>query len=180
MRLGFLVMLLVGFTCYSQNDLEKISWKPEPLVWDNFKGQPDATSPFKANTNTGISYGWGLKNTNGVIEITYEISSNFYPDLSWVAAGSKNERLLKHEQLHFDISELHARKLRKKLSELDVAQLGKNPKEKLNAIYEVIDRERNVMQLRFDKESNHSINIEGEERWQKFVKQELEKLQNFS
>lgn len=171
-----ILLILVTGTSFAQGNLEKVSWNEHrPLVWDDFRAEADKNSSFHANSNTGISYSWRLNNKNGVVELEYEVCGNFYPDLSWVAANSKNEYLLKHEQLHFDISELHARKLRKRLDDLPISWLGKDPRKKLNGYYEIVDRERREMQTQYDKESRHSLDKEAEARWQKFVQEELHK-----
>lgn len=175
----FLLLLICG-SSFAQRNLEKVSWNEnKPLSWKDFRGEADANSTFHANSNTGITYSWRLNTVNGVVALEYEVCSNFYPDLSWVVAGSDNLYLLKHEQLHFDISELHARKLRKKLADLPISWLGKDPRTKLNGFYEKIDNERREMQTRFDRESQHSINKEAEAKWRKYVYEELEKYRNY-
>lgn len=169
------------FNIYSQSDLEKISWNgSRPLSWADFKAEASPDSHFQASSNTGISYSWGLQSTNGVLELEYRIFSNFYPDLSWVSTGSDNSYLLGHEQLHFDITELHARKLRKKLAELSVKELGKDARKILNNFYEEVDNERKAMQEKFDIESRHSLNREGEMHWQEYVQEELRKYKAYS
>lgn len=174
------ILLLTCGASFAQGALEKISWNEnKPLGWKDFRGTAEANSTFHANSNSGISYSWRLNNVNGVVELEYEVCGNFYPDLSWVVPGSDNDHLLKHEQLHFDISELHARKLRKKLADLPVSWLGKDPRTKLNGFYEKIDKERREMQTRFDRESQHSINKEAEAKWQKYVQEELAKYSDY-
>lgn len=179
--LFFLFFFLAGINCIAQESSDKIFWEETKLTWDDFRAQPNPDSPFQANTNAGLSYSWGLRNENGKIELKYEVLSYFNPNSSWVVPQSKNsEYLLQHEQLHFDITELHARKLRKKLAELKIEQLGKDPKGVLNKFYEEIEKERAAMQLKYDKESNHSINKEGEAKWQNLVRKEMKKYENFN
>ena len=85
----------------------------------------------------------------------------------------KNEEyLLAHEQLHFDISELHARKLRKALNEYEI---GRSIRQDLKSLYNRIESERVSMQNRFDKETSHSENREEEMRWRKFVAARIRK-----
>lgn len=164
----------------AQSDSSKILWKAESrLRWEDFQGVPLEKTPFHANTNSGISYSWGLKGTSERMELDYKVETFFYPEQSWVQAGSKNAHLLKHEQLHFDISELHARKLRKLLTNVDSSKLNKDSKDYLNKLYEKIDKERSAMQIAFDKESDHGINTEAEIKWQQFIEQELNKFQAY-
>ncbi len=172
MKFYFIVFLLSSLNVFAQN-VEKIYWVEDGLSWKNFKAIPDEASKFDANTNAGLSFSWGVKNNNGAIELTYEVISYFNPHLSWVKKESDNDYLLKHEQLHFDITELHARKLRKKLSEVDTRSLLKDPKAVLTRIYQSVENERTSMQSKFDKESRHSLDKDGEARWRHFVKSEL-------
>lgn len=172
-------LYVVSGSIQAQHDPEKIYWQEEPLTWKDFRAQPVKNSPYKANTNAGLSYSWSLKKENEVIELQYEVFSFFNPEGSWVFPESKSEYLLAHEQLHFDITELHARKLRKELEHVSVNQLEKNPKEVLNSFYKRIEKERAAMQQRYDRETNHSINKEAEAKWQEFVREELEMLSNY-
>ncbi|HSI69548.1 MAG TPA: DUF922 domain-containing protein [Gillisia sp.] len=177
-------ILIFFFLCaitagQAQPDPEKIYWQDEPLSWEDFKARPAKGSSFQANTNAGLSYSWNLKNDNGIVSLKYEVYSFFNPQSSWVIPASKSEYLLKHEQLHFNITELHARKLRKALAGLEIEQLGEDPKAVLNSFYTRIEKERAVMQHKYDLETNHSLNKEAEARWQKFVKEELSKLKDY-
>lgn len=180
MKFYFILFLLGAFSFASTQAQEKIFWKEDGLSWKDFKASPNESSSFHANTNAGISYSWGLKNDNGIIELNYEVFSFFNPNGSWVKPGSENNYLLQHEQLHFDITELHARKLRKKLSEIRTTQLGKDPKAVLNKYYKDIEKERALMQQKYDGETNHSLNKDAEAKWQEYVKRELGKLEELS
>lgn len=175
----FFLVFLFGFSinAFAQHD-EKIYWVQDGLTWEDFKAQPDEDSKFDANTNAGLSFSWGVKNIDGAIELTYEVISYFNPHLSWVKSESDNEYLLKHEQLHFDITELHARKLLKKLAEVNPRSLSNDPKAVLTRIYQAVEKERTTMQQKFDKESRHSIDKDGEARWRHYVKAELQKYED--
>lgn len=174
MRSYFLALFcFLTISARSQDNSEKIYWKQDGLTWADFKGPVNKDSKFDANTNAGLSFAWGLQNNNGIIEFTYDVISYFNPAQSWVKPESDKEYLLKHEQLHFDITELHARKLRKKLAGINSSSLKKDPKGALNRIYQEVEKERKTMQLQFDKDSKHSLDKEGEARWQNAVRTEM-------
>lgn len=180
MKLLLFFALWVGCAnLQAQHDPEKLFWKEDPLTWEDFQAPVDKRSSFQANTNAGLSYSWGVRNENGIVSLQYEVLSFFNPHLSWVVPTSKSEYLLSHEQLHFDITELHARKLRQHLAQVSIDELGKNPKEVLNSFYTKVEKERTAMQLNYDKETNHSLNKEAEAKWQQFVKTELKKLKDY-
>jgi len=176
-----ILFLSISGLAFAQAENSKIFWnETSRLTWEDFQGTPLEKTLFHANTNTGLSYSWGLKGTSQRMELDYKVETFFYPTQSWVQPTSKNEYLLKHEQLHFDISELHARKLRKILANVDVSKLNKDSRDYLNRIYEKIDKERSEMQNTFDKDSNHSLNIQNELRWQAYIEDELTKFEEFS
>lgn len=179
MRIIIAILFLLHFSnSFSQEKEEKIKWKEDrPLTWDDFKAIPDETNSYSANTNSGISYAWNYSTASGKPVLEFEVFSNFYPERSWVKDIEDEDYLLAHEQLHFDISELHARKLRKALDEYEI---GRNIRQDLKRIYNTIDAERSAMQNKFDKETSHSENWEAEMRWREFVANELASLKNYS
>ena len=167
----FYLSFFCTFTVFSQATEFKLAWtENKPLTWADFQAEPGARERYDASTNSGISYSWSLSTHNGKEQFCYEVKSNFYPNLSWVKNGENNEHLLAHEQLHFDISELHARKLRKAIKEYKVTS---NIKQDLRDIYHQIETERQEMQNKFDLESRHSTEEEAEGKWQNYVKAEL-------
>ncbi|MGM1054929.1 MAG: DUF922 domain-containing protein [Bacteroidota bacterium] len=179
---NFLLILFLGFygNAKSQHLEEKIPWEEGvSLTWNDFKAKSPENSKFKANTNTGITYSWGLKIDNANKALKYEVNSYFYPHLSWIEQGSKNAHLLQHEQTHFDITELHARKLRKELFEIDSNELNQDTRKILNDLYKTVENERSLMQKEYDRVTNHSLNKDPEVKWQKIVREELFKLRNF-
>lgn len=179
MKFFFLLVFWPFISVIAQNDEDKIYWIEEGLTWEDFKASPPGDAAFHANTSAGLSYGWSMRSENGITELKYEVKSYFNPYSSWVVPGSESEYLLKHEQLHFDITELHARKLRKKLAAVESSQLGNNPKPLLSRIYQSIEKERAQMQAKFDRETNHSLNKEAEARWRDYVKREMKKFEAF-
>lgn len=176
---NLLFLFFLGFSVQAQLPENKRDWKSEPLTWKDFTGVPDITSSFHANTSSGLSYYWSMKSSSEGTEFLYEVASYFFPDQSWVRPGKETESLLAHEQLHFDITELHARKLRKAMEEFDIKKTT-NIKPALQALYKGIEAERAAMQQKFDLETRHSMNEPAQLKWQKYVQEELLKLKEFS
>lgn len=155
-----------------------MGWEANALTWEDFKAAPDPNSPFTANTSSGISYSWSLKTSILGKEYQYEVLSFFNPDRSWVK-NSGSAHLLAHEQLHFDITELCARKLRKALAEFDFRKT-RNVKSELQDLYKKMEAERAAMQKKFDMETRHSMEEAAQLKWQQFVTQELQKFEDFA
>src|SRR5579872_4328795 len=101
-------MALLFFAFQTDN---KIMWKETTkLVWDDFKGKPDGSSPYKANTETEVAV--DIKTKGDLAIITLECC--FIKNASWTK-DNKNPGLLIHEQMHFNITEISVRKFRQKL-----------------------------------------------------------------
>ncbi len=177
-RLIVVAFLFISAVGFAQEEEEKIPWEENnPLVWSLFQGEPKLESPFHAETNSGISHSLSVKQSDKHIEFDFEVHTYFIPAHSWVKEGERSEYLLGHEQMHFDITELHARKLRKELREY---KIGKGYKRELQAIYKKIQTQSHQMQQKYDAESNHSLNREAELKWRDFVKSEMEKYKGYS
>lgn len=160
------VLLVLLFSGHGY--VERFSYKEKrQLDWSDFRGKPDRTSQFDASVNTGITYQWSISKDLGTIELKYEVDSFCYPSLSWVKKGQSSNYLLAHEQLHFDISELHARIMRKKLQEYEP---GDNVRRDLNQMYKRVERMRVNMQELYDIETKHSNNRKNQEVWIRKIK----------
>lgn len=174
------VCLLFLFTAvgYSQKADNKIPYQENrKLVWDDFKGTPDPGKPFQASTNSGISFSWSLKSSEKGSEFVYGVICSFHPDLSWVKEASHSDHLLAHEQLHFDITELHAREFRKALENYQVREAIKKD---LDRLYKKNEQARQKMQRDFDAETKHSQNKQAQEKWQEKIQTSLEDLREYA
>jgi len=169
----FLTILLFVFTSISPSTLEdeKIVWNENHrLSWSDFKAPHRSGVSYVASTSSGISFSYASSERNGKIELNITVHSNFYPESSWVNPKEASAYILAHEQAHFDISEIHARILRKKISE---TTFSKKAKEELTNLYKEVDKMRKAMQHLFDKESDHSKIKEKEVEWEAYIKQQL-------
>lgn len=157
---------------------EKMEWKEDrPLQWKNFKGTPQIEHNYVASTNSGISFSFSSATRNGKKTVHYDIKSYFYPESSWFMENAVNDYILKHEQTHFDISELFARKLRKALAALDVE--APNYRDTMQKVYQQNEQERSNYQQLFDWETNHSTIATEEARWEQKVAQELKEYEDW-
>ncbi len=160
------VILFSTLAFTSTQEAEKVAWSADySLSWDDFKGEATNGTPYVASTNSGLSFGYSLKIINGQAtnEFTAEVRSYFYPQLSWFMPERVSARVLRHEQTHFDISELHARKLRKRITDFNFTS---NVKDELDELYDQVERERRAMQTEFDFKTDHSTLHEPEDVWE--------------
>ncbi len=98
----------------SVNTDSLIQWDSErKLVWSDFLGKPERRSSFKATTSSKIGFDWDIFEDS----INVTVSTQFIRHSSWVA-DDPTEKLLAHEQGHFDIAEIISRMIRRDLSKL--------------------------------------------------------------
>ena len=171
MRLFFSIFcLLIASSLWSQ-DYESILWdKGHRLSWTDFKGKPGAPSRAAAITASGISYQFSTLESDSNLELDFTVSTYFYPTKSWYQPEVCDEVILSHEQLHFDISELFARKMRKLLGE---TKFTRNVKAEVKTIYRQINKELAEFQHLYDDETNFSRNREKQQLWNKKIAEAL-------
>ncbi len=184
-RILICLVFCFHITCVKSQDINQpIVWKDKKLSWSDFKEKPGYDKyPYKlAKTN------WKLdvvindtscsKDTN---RVNIKITALFNPLQSWVRNPSisfRSLKLLVHEQLHFDIVELFARKMRK---ELLAATLTKtNYKIQASKIRDRLFRKLHTYQKNYDISTKYSNDDTEQSKWQERITNEIKSLDNFS
>lgn len=177
MKAWCLVFFIVCQTVFAQ-DVE-LPWTVDrKLTWTDFQATPDYKHPYAAITYSGMSYGFSAEIIGGKVAVNYTVNSFFVANKSWVKKRYMRDYvLLKHEQLHFDITELFARKFRKALSEMTFT---KNVKTEIKEVYHAITKEKAKLQELYDAETDHSKNTTAQKMWEQKIANELQKLNNFA
>ena len=166
------LLLLFSLPAFSQEDT--LQWNADrPLTWDDFKGEVDESEELSAMTHSELQALGYMKEGYPF----YEITVVFKRSDSWTR-GSGNEGLLHHEQLHFDITELYGRKIRRKIAELRKAK-EKSPEPYQEAIG-MISAEWKKEQVRYDEESDHGRNAAKQKEWEEKILKELRALETYS
>ena len=181
MNINFIIRisLIVSSFLLVQNDETVLSWnESNKLSWSDFKAQPDHKVSAVAITASGITFGFSVTQTdnNQVISFDADVSAHFYPEKSWFKPELADNHLLGHEQLHFDITELHARKFRERIAKFKNLQTVKQDLRNLN---ESINKGLARMQNAYDDESDYSRNEEAQAKWQAYINSELRKVAKY-
>lgn len=171
----YLLLLLVMPTLSfgQENNEELIEWKASSrLAWTDYKGKPDPASDAAASTTTYLGIEYDI-NDKG---FSYKIQCRFSRTKSW--GLSKTEYILKHEQGHFDIAEIFARELNKKMGEykFDKSTYRKD----LRKIYEEVTSDKASFQDEYDTETDHSRKKEQQGEWEKKIEKKLKDLQPYA
>ncbi len=175
-----LFTFLSASKCQKANSDDIIVWKAGMnLTWKDFKGKPDKNDTiYDARTFTQIY----LEYEENDHSIEFDIPCYFYKNSSWSKSKSKRQEsisLLKHEQLHFDITELMARRIRKEFSEYKSYNLSSTYYE-LKKLYDHFDNdERLRINTSYDEQTAHGTIIEKQKEWEKKIENELYKLRKY-
>lgn len=151
---------------------DTIIWKQDSLLTkENFKGKPKGNIPAFACTGIFLH----MEESDGTLK--FYVEAIFSKSKSFMKESSVYT--LKHEQLHFDIAELCARKFRKALSEKDFRKV-KNLREEINKMSTKSGEDMKEEQNKYDTDTEHGLNAAKQEVWIKNIAERLKELDAYS
>ena len=172
--------LLVAFLAvFIQRNDNALAWSPYvPLEWSDFQGRPRINGDVVAVTASGLSFVYSTKKyADGRVAYDFEVTAHFYPERSYYLKDLVTDITLKHERLHFDITELHARKFR---AQVKATRFTQNIDAEMEQIHREINDELREMQRKYDEETDHSRVIEHQIIWNKMIAEALEKTKHLA
>lgn len=178
-----------------------ISWSAaRPLRWSDFRGKVPATAAHSAETATTLRMQAAMKivttrsGTQWECVVTLrELTTEalFEPGQSWVRPAHKSGDLLAHEQLHFDLAHIQARRAAtraaRELAPLSFTARAQNEELAVSTARAKFDRaldrftreEQDALSGRnrsYDADTGHGTKGEEQERWAKLIERELREL----
>jgi hypothetical protein len=172
-------ILLIVLFCFHVTAAEEdiIKWSTETkLAWKDFQGNMEKNTPVAAVSSIGIAY---KAVTASSIRYLLEIDAQFVKKKSCVWMEKASDPILVHEQGHFDLGEIYARKMRAKLlgtqNRYNYLQLENCIKEYLNVFSDSLE----VRQAVYDRETHHSFLSSEQKQWNLLIKKELESLKKY-
>lgn len=147
------------------------------LKWDDFQGKQDS---LRKNIEEESMIKTRIEVTTKISKSSIEFQTPCYFEKanSWTINDS-SLTLLNHEQLHFDITEIFARELRKKLSTIKFTS-NQNLKNKVKELYHKINSASIEFQHKYDKETNHSKNKSQQLIWNERIQDILKNTSDYS
>ena len=155
-----------------------IQWSAaRPLTVADFLGRPGPADRLASSTSSDIKANAACRDFvfSGIAQATFD------PNTSWFREPkTASVALLRHEQTHFDITEVYARIMRQKLigfgAKANCNKLQPAFNNLTKSVYLEWDREQN----RYDQETNHSLNAVRQAFWEKQIQAKLEQLKAFA
>ena len=181
--LGIVLLLTAAGSARAQAPAKPAAAKPagiawaanRPLTWADFQGRPRYGEPEAALTSADLLSGAQCRDY--VFSAT--VTPTFDPATSWVRDVQRaTPALLRHEQLHFDLAEVFARRLRQKLGavKFDCEKLQPAFNRLTQTVYDQWSDEEN----RYDLDTNHGLNTAKQAAWDQKIQQQLAELQAFA
>jgi len=175
----YFVLLLLFF--FVKNNYAQ-SWKKlagDTIIWsanyqllkEDFKGKPKGKN---AGLTEAVIYFYPKENSG---TMKFVVEAIFVKSKSFLRGDSKY--VMQHEQLHFDITEVNARRLRKRIMEKDFTKV-KNISEVIQSFFNKTNAEWNHEQMMYDKDTEHGMNPAKQDIWNAKVAAELKELDAFA
>lgn len=158
----------------------EIAWSlNRPLTWEDFRATPPPAGEEQAKTVYLLSYESRCRG----LDFTVDVTAIMLPLQSWVKAFVRatvagSARVLRHEQTHFNLTEVHARRMRRYFKEL-YNPCGL-PDERLREAVDRFVKEEAEAQGRYDKETQYGRNDVAQGRWDQEVADMLSSLAAFA
>lgn len=139
------------------------------LTWKDFKGTPVSGQPEYAVTHYDLSY--SLNALSSSLRIV--VKSDFNELASWTK-DTADKFLLMHEQGHFNLAELYARKIRKALlgTRFTYDSAGAQFKKVYKGYFHKLNKEQDI----YDSITNHSRNHAEQTIWSDKIYSEIHAL----
>jgi hypothetical protein len=154
-------------------DNEFIPWTSEQrLSWEDFQCEPKKGTDAVASTSTSLGIAYQMQNG----KLFFHITCNFSKIKSW--GLMKTDYILAHEQGHFDITEVFARKLNEALENYEFNK--RTFKTDINDIYQSIVKQKEEYQKQYDEESDHSRNRKVQYDWLEKIQKLLDETEPFA
>ena len=150
---------------------DTIFWSPtRKMTWTDFTGSMPKTSKYSAQIFNNFEYFAPLKLEDGVLTIALQMKVYMLKSGSWTSSTALSDYSIAHEQLHFNIAKLIVERFKQKAKQILTVD---NYDSELQLLFIEMYREMNRLQKEYDDESNHSINVGGQLKWQTQISEEL-------
>jgi hypothetical protein len=158
---------------------EAFAWAANrPLRWADFQ----ATAPRSGDASalTAYSVFYGVRCTGSDFE--FLAVAGFLPKSSWVkpvvltGPPTAGDHALRHEQTHFDLTEVYTRRLRKQF--VDLYEPCRRP-DSLDPLVQQLLRQEKAEQARYDEETRHGLASGQQDAWNRRVAEDLTSLAKY-
>jgi uncharacterized protein DUF922 len=154
-----------------------LPWTPDlHLAWRHFRGHPQSAYFTAAQTSSDVTYVIGCNGheTRFVVLATISTTESWVrPDIPGDSVASA--QTLRHEQTHFDMSEILARELRRTLTSA-AGDLCPSHLQAARQLFDSLSGVSKALQARYDEETGHGTRLDAQTTWSRWVTARLDSL----
>lgn len=177
-----LALLSALFAHAQQNHKETVSYKRlknDTIVWrkDSLLTKEDFKARHGGRSAGFASVGIFLNPKESGGTIVFDVEATFLKSKSFLAENSPYT--LEHEQLHFDICEIFARKLRKMMMDKDFKKV-RDIRGEIQKMYNKVSAEMYKEENKYDDDTEHGLNPAKQKVWDADIAQQLKDLDSYS
>jgi hypothetical protein len=144
------------------NDTVYYSYKRK-LNWGDFRGPAKFGSRWAAQVFTSFGMELHTKTQNRTLKIYMKVRTFTDKTISWVHPANKNDYVLAHEQLHFDIAKLIAEQFKSYLKNMSLSV--EDYSSEIQYQYIEFYKKLSKMQEEYDGETEHGLKKDEQKRW---------------
>ncbi len=146
-----------------------------PLTYNDFTGDyTEHKGEEAAITASGIGYEYKSGVEHGRMTVHVKLTPVFYKKDSWFRPDGKNEKVLAHEQTHFDITAIKTCEM---IAAIKVATFSlENYDKELQFFLEDFTRLTKDEEDRYDAETNHGLNRDKQLEWETKIKARIKEV----
>eukprot|EP01037_Dinobryon_pediforme_P003765 gene3765-3811_t len=148
--------------------------RKRPLKWSDFQSKVP-NSRYDAQVFPSIGYEEYAKVSNDTVRLIIVLKVSLPKDAAWAKNTGRNAYTLNHEQRHFDIAKIASERFKEKIKG-ETLPVG-NYEGFINVDYLDSYREMSEMQLLYDEETNHGLDVEAQTSWNRKIDEQLAKYE---
>jgi hypothetical protein len=150
-----------------------------PLAWPQFRGHPGPAYFTAAQTSSAVTYHIGCLGQ----ETRFAVLATFSTTESWVRPDIPQDSvasplMLRHEQTHFDLTELFARELRRAFR--TTPGLCPTNLHRARQLFDSLNAVTDALQAQYDRDTAHGMRVDFQTVWSAQVRARLDSLASYS
>lgn len=167
------VTVLLIADCYSQKIMVGGRESNGRLAWPDFIGKIDQNSSFNAYTHYNLRTNINRIQVLGdsVLIEGFEVTVELDQSRSWAKPDRLSDKLLEHEQGHFNLGILCMREMLEKYKQTRLTKDNYNTQ--LRNMLDEISKKYKDLGIKYDAETDHSKNPEQRLKWNNFFTEQL-------
>lgn len=152
----------------------EVSFTAPELTWDDFQGKKEENQDWLAMTYSGIKLRYSYQHLHEQYLVKIELYPYMSQSKSWYQDVKNKRGTLEHEQLHFNITILVAKRLAEALRSMQFS--SGNFAQQINKTHDNYLEQLKELQEQYDRETKHGLYMMQQRAWERKINAELNNI----